>query len=61
MSYVYRGNQFDAPETAEPPHPSCGTRAGYRRHQNHDELPCDPCRAAHCQYMIEYKKAKVAA
>lgn len=32
----------------------CGTRAGYARHKNHDEQPCQPCREAEQAYMREW-------
>src|ERR1019366_5224796 len=44
----------------------CGTIAGYSRHNNRMEKPCEPCQQAKGEYMIEYnfnrklKRAKLA-
>jgi hypothetical protein len=34
---------------------TCGTNAGYRQHQKHGEVACDPCRRAHAEYARGYR------
>lgn len=53
MTYQYNG-----PETWNGPRQrlvfdptKCGTRKGYRQHQNHGVPVCDDCRKAHNAYM----------
>ena len=38
----------------------CGTRAGYKQHQNHGVPTCTACRAAHNEYMKAYYRKKAA-
>lgn len=53
MTYTYNG-----PETWTGPRQTlvfdptkCGTRKGYRQHQNHGTPTCPECRKAHNTYM----------
>ena len=39
----------------------CGTRKGYRQHQNHGTPTCDRCRHAHNTYMNQYNNQRRAA
>ena len=69
MAYVFKGKDFSEPAYMSEPLPegdNCGTRAGYRKHANHGETPCDDCVKAHAEYMREYMRGyrarkKVAA
>jgi hypothetical protein len=43
------------PRTLQP----CGTDAAYRRHFDHDEPACDPCKAAHAaKEKLAYRAAQ---
>ena len=65
MAYVFRGKPDPKPRNAPRPlvfDPSkCGTRKGYKQHQNHGVPQCDECKAAHNEYMKAYYKAARAA
>lgn len=56
MAYVFKGKDKYVPPakplTFNPT--KCGTRAGYRQHQNHGIYICDKCRAANSEYMKAY-------
>lgn len=55
MAYKYKGTDYSIPDYLSDPLPSkCGTRAGYRKHQNDGEPPCDDCNKAHAEYMRQY-------
>ena len=56
MAYVFRGTNLADPEYMSEPLPvsKCGTRPGYRQHQNRNEEPCDPCAGANAEYMRGY-------
>lgn len=58
MAYVFRGTDFAEPKYLSEPLPAtnCGTRAGYRWHQNNGDPICDECAAAHADYMREYMR-----
>lgn len=63
MAYVFRGtNRTDPAYMSEPlPTPTkCGTRAGYRWHQNHDVPACADCLAANREYMRAHPRKKAA-
>jgi WhiB family redox-sensing transcriptional regulator len=36
----------------------CGTRPGYNAHLRREEKPCDDCKRAQCDYIMEFKKKK---
>jgi len=63
MGYAYRG----ANRETRPVKPlrfdssKCGTRAGYRQHQNHGIYICTACRAANTEYQNEYNRNRRAA
>ena len=58
MAYKFKGpNRADPEYMSEPlPVSKCGTRPGYRQHQNRNEEPCDPCAEAHAEYMRAYMR-----
>jgi len=39
----------------------CGTRAAYRRHLAHGEVPCGPCEEANRSYELDRRRAKKGA
>lgn len=53
MTYTYNGTQpWTKPRQTLTFDPTkCGTRKGYRQHQNHAIPACKPCRQAHNTYM----------
>jgi len=67
MTYIYRGTLTDRvrPTVQSPASNAtparhvtsgtdkCGTRAGYRQHQNRGTKPCDRCKGAQARYMKE--------
>jgi len=63
MAYAYRGPEKHVPPvkrlTFDPT--KCGTRKGYRQHQNHGIHMCTACRAANTEYMKNYYREKAAA
>jgi hypothetical protein len=56
MGYVFKGTNHEDPDymSEDLPEWKCGTRRGYRQHQNNNEEPCDPCAEAHAEYMRGY-------
>jgi hypothetical protein len=74
MSYQYRGSRHDVPaglSLVTAPRPQrkaptfnrakCGTKAGFRQHQNHGVTVCPDCREAQADYMRAYYQARRAA
>jgi len=74
MSYQYRGTKHDVPaglSLVTPPRrerkgatfnrAKCGTRAGFRQHQNHAVDMCAGCQEAQADYMRAYYQARRAA
>jgi len=74
LAYKYRGNVHDVKPVTEhtperrdgrlrgPFDPSlCGTRRGYRQHQNHGVEICDACRKANTDYMRDFYRKRVVA
>jgi hypothetical protein len=74
MSYQYRGSKHDVPAglslvTAARPQrktstfnrDKCGTKAGFRQHQNHAVTVCPDCQEAQADYMRAYYQARRAA
>jgi len=74
VSYQYRGSKHDVPagiSLITIPRPErkplmfniekCGTKAGFRQHQNHGVPMCAGCRAAQAEYMRFYNAARNAA
>jgi len=53
MTYKYSGTEtWTGPRQALAfDHTKCGTRKGYRQHQNHGTPTCQPCRDANTAYM----------
>jgi len=62
MAYVFRGTPDAKPIRSrlvfDPS--KCGTRMGYKQHQNHGVPQCDPCKAANNEYMKAYYQARAA-
>jgi hypothetical protein len=58
--YGYGGSErFRGPRQVLVFDPSkCGTRKGYRQHQNHGVEQCSDCKAAHARYMADYYRAR---
>jgi hypothetical protein len=56
MGYAYKGFVKYAPPVKRLVFDTtkCGTRAGYRQHQNHGIHICTACRAANNEYMKAY-------
>lgn len=63
--YVYRGTKHDLNEPLPPTQPvetqgpelaKCGTYAGSKRHRRAGETPCDPCKAAAAEYMLNWRR-----
>jgi hypothetical protein len=50
--YEYRGSGEPEPPWTGP---KCGTYAGWNDHQRNHEPPCESCRAAHREYMREWR------
>ncbi|MFP5367479.1 MAG: hypothetical protein ACLGIS_11625 [Actinomycetes bacterium] len=65
MAYVFKGEPEPAPRNKPKPlifDPSkCGTRKGYKQHQNHGVPTCTACRSAHNEYMKSYYRERSAA
>jgi len=63
MTYKYTGAEtWTGPrQTLTFDHAKCGTRKGYRQHQNQGVPVCTDCRQAHNTYMNNYNRARVAA
>lgn len=63
MAYVFRGANKDERPIKQLifDHTKCGTRKGYKQHQNHGVPACEPCKAAHNEYMKDYYRARQAA
>lgn len=53
---VRRGDFMYSAGTLQP----CGTNAGFQRHWNASEPPCDPCRRAHNAYTSARRSLKRA-
>ena len=53
MTYKYAGTEtWTGPrQQLTFDHTKCGTRKGYRQHQNHGTPACPECRQAHNTYM----------
>ena len=60
MTYAYHGTEtWTGPRqtiTFDPD--KCGTRKGYRQHQNQGIPVCDRCRHAHNTYMNQYNQRR---
>jgi hypothetical protein len=63
MAYVFRGtNKYVPPvKPLTFDESKCGTRAGYRQHQNHGIYICTACRKANTEYMKTYYKERRTA
>lgn len=62
MGYVFKGkDKYTPPAKPLTFDPSkCGTRKGYRQHQNHGIYICTACRAANAVYQNAYNEARRA-
>lgn len=57
--YTYRGSDCHTIIRSLTFNPGkCGTRAGYRQHQNHGIPICPDCRAANNTYMTNYYRTR---
>jgi hypothetical protein len=65
MAYVFRGAPDPAPRNKPRPlvfdPAKCGTRKGYRQHQNHGIPFCTACRAANSEYQNNYNRERSVA